>query len=354
MAVTKMAQIVASKVIVGVDTHKDVHVAAAKDQLGRLLGDVEIPTTPDGYESLLMWAAGFGQVELWGIEGTGSYGAGLSRFLRSAGQTVVEVNRPDRAARRRHGKSDTVDARAAAAAVGSGDATAVPKNGDDLVEAIRVLRVARGTAMRARTQTINALKALVVTAPDQLRAGLRNLSRARLAAVTARFRPPPPIDAASANRWAMRSLGQRYEALSAEISLLDIHLAELTARAAPQLVAKFGVGPDSAGALLAAAGGNSERLRSSSAFAKLCGVAPLEASSGQTVRHRLNRGGNREANSALYRIVLVRLRWHQPTIAYVKRRTAEGKTKKEIIRCLKRYVAREVYLCLRPTLINTA
>jgi transposase len=347
MAITTIAHAQPARVTVGVDTHGDVHVAHAKDQLGRRLDTVSIPTTPTGYRDLLAWARGLGQVQAWGVEGTGAYGAGLARYLRKAGQVVLEVNRPDRAARRRRGKSDPVDAEAAARAVQAGEVTIVPKAADGHVEMLRSLRVARTTAMRARTQAVNALRSLLVTAPAELREQLRGRSVVRLVRCAATLDPGRLTSPTAAAMLALRTLARRYQALDAEITALDSELDQLTATAAPSLLALFGVGPDVASALLIAAGDNPRRLRSEAAFSMLCGSSPIQASSGKTTRHRLNRGGDRQANAALYRIVIVRLRWHQPTKDYMARRTAEGKSKKEIIRCLKRYVAREVFAVLR-------
>jgi transposase len=344
--ITTIAQLQRPRVTVGVDTHLDVHVAHAKDALGRHLATVSIPTTPAGYRDLLAWARGLGEVDAWGVEGTGCYGAALARFLVVHGQVVLEVNRPDRQARRRRGKSDPVDAEAAARAVQAGEVTAVPKTSSGYVEMLRSLRVARATAVKARTQAINALKALVVTAPADLREQLRGRSATMLVREAAGLRPGPLEDPTAAAKLALRTLARRHQALSAEITTLDTELDRLTAKAAPRLVALFGVGPDSAGALLVAAGDNPDRLRSDAAFSMLCGSSPIEASSGKTIRHRLNRGGDRQANAALYRIVVVRLRWHQPTKDYMARRLTEGKSKNEIIRCLKRYVAREVFAVL--------
>jgi transposase len=307
---------------------------------------VSSPTTPAGYRDLLAWARGLGEVDAWGVEGTGCYGAALARFLVAHGQVVLEVNRPDRQARRRRGKSDPLDAEAAARAVQAGEVTAVPKAGDATVEMIRSLRVARATAVKARTQAINALKALLVTAPAALREQLRGRSAAMLVREAAGLRPGPLDDPTAAAKLALRTLARRHQALSAEIATLNTELDRLVAKAAPGLVALFGVGPHSAGALLVAAGDNPTRLRSDACFSMLCGSSPIEASSGKITRHRLNRGGDRQANAALYRIVVVRLRWHQPTKDYMARRLTEGKSKKEVIRCLKRYVAREVFAVL--------
>jgi transposase len=342
---TTMPQPVPTQVTVGVDTHAEVHVAVATDGLGRRLDATSVATTPAGYAELLGWAQHLGQVEAWGIEGTGSFGAGLTRFLRSRGQLVVEVNRPDRASRRRRGKSDPLDAEAAARAVQARQGN-IPKAGDGQVEMIRSLRVARATAMKARTQAINALKALVVTAPPELREQLRELPTVRLVQTTAALELGPVTTPMAAARLGLRTLACRYQALSAELTNLDAELDRLTTAAAPKLVALFGVGADSAGALLVAAGDNPDRLRSDACFSMLCGASPIPASSGKTRRHRLNRGGDRQANAALYRIVVARLRHDEKSQRYVARRLREGKSKKEAIRCLKRYVAREVFAAL--------
>jgi transposase len=334
-------------ITVGVDTHADSHVAVALDQLGRLVGTRTIPTTPAGYAALLAWASTLGTVDRIGVEGTGSYGAGLTRWLRAHGQVVIEVDRPDRAARRRQGKTDDLDAHAAARAVQAGTATAQPKAGDGTVEMIRSLRLARRSAVKARTQAANQLKALVVTAPDGLRAQLRRLPLTELVATAARLRPAAtPATPTDAAKLALRSVAGRWLRLTEEITALDVQLDRLVAAAAPALVAVKGVGTETAAALLVAGGDNPQRLRSEAAFAQLCGVAPIPASSGKTTRHRLNRGGNREANWALYLIAVGRMAWHRPTRAYVQRRTKEGKSKAEIIRCLKRYIARELYRIL--------
>jgi transposase len=334
------------QVTVGVDTHKQVHVAAARDQLGRRLAVTLTSASSGGYAELLAWARGLGEPVAWGVEGTGSYGAGLTRFLRRHGQRVVEVNRPDRAARRRRGKSDPVDADAAARAVQAGEATGLPKAQDGVVEMLRALRVARQTAVKARTQAINAIRALLVTAPASLREQLDDLSIPKLIAAAAGLQPGTLTTPAATSRLVLRSLAERYQRLDAEITTLTGELDRLTAIHTPALRALLGVGPEVAAALLVTAGDNPSRLRSEAVFAALCGASPVEASSGKTRRHRLNRGGDRQANAALYRIVIVRLRWHQPTRDYLARRTAEGKSKKEIIRCLKRYVAREVFAVL--------
>ncbi len=346
MAASSMAHRRASGIVVGVDTHKDLHVARAKNELGRGLGEPTIPASAKGYRALLSWSHGLGNIRAFGVEGTGCYGAGLTRHLRDHGEVVIEVIRPNRQARRRRGKSDPADAEAAASAVLSGEASGTPKQSDATVEMIRALRVTRSTANRARTQAINALHALVVTAPEELRGDLRGLPGPRLVRTCTGLRPGELAGPVGATKAALPSLARRHQALSSVLEL-DRELRRLTAEACPALLGIFGAGSDTAGAVLLAAGDNPERLRSEAAFAKLTGVSPVQASSGKTTRHRLNRGGDRHANAALHRIVLVSLRSrHPPTIDYVARRSAEGKSKRQIIRCLKRYVAREVYRTL--------
>ena len=329
----------ALEVVLGVDTHLDAHVAVALDQLGRRLGVATLATTEKGYEQLLWWAEEFGPVRCAGVEGTSSYGAGVARHLKSRGIEVLEVERPKRRQRstsRRNGKSDHTDAEGAARIVLAGEAAGVPKSGDGEVEMIRVLRAARRAAVKARTQAANQLKNLVVTAPEGLRRRLRGLSTKALVATAVRLRPGDrPGNPEEATRFALRSVARRYRSLSEEIAELDVQLARLVAGVAPGLVALPGVGTDHAATLLVAAGDNPERLKSEASFASLCGVSPVEASSGKVVRHRLNRGGNRDANRALHSICVFRMGRDRRTQAYVARRTAEGKSKREIMRCLK-------------------
>jgi transposase len=334
---------VAPQVTVGVDSHKDVHVAAAVDHLGRVLGTIWVPTTTRGAAQLLRWAMRLGEVQRFGIEGTGSFAAGLSRWLQQQGYQVVEVNRPNRQARRRRGKSDPVDAEAAARAVLAGEATTTAKTACGTVEMLRVLRVARRSAIKARGQAANQLHSLLVTAPDPLRQQLRGLPLARLVQAAATVRPGPLTDPLTATKFALRELARRYQLLTAELDRLDTELAALAPKAAPRLLTRRGVGAQVASALLVVAGDNPGRLRSEAAFSMLCGSSPLEASSGKTVRHRLNRGGDRDANNALWTIAMTRLSCDERTQRYLARRTAEGKSKREIIRCLKRYIAREIY-----------
>jgi transposase len=327
----------------GVDTHADVHVAAALDPVGGLLGVEEFPVTPAGYAQLLGWLGGFGTVCLVGIEGTGSYGAGLARHVTASGVRVVEVDRSDRQDRRRQGKSDPLDAVSAARAAQSGRARGAPKGRDGAVEAIRALMVAKRSARSERTQTINQARALVLTGPNDLRVRFAKHTAIGLVADLAALRPRPGDVVGYATRIALRELGRRVEFLDDQLERLDDLIVPLVTARAPGLLALYGVGPDTAALLLIAAGDHPERLRSEAAWAHLCATAPIPASSGKRTRHRLNPGGDRQANHALWRIVITRMSSHPPTRTYVERRSKEGLSKMEIIRCLKRYVSREVY-----------
>lgn len=332
-------------VIGGVDTHDEVHVAAAVDTAGRLLGWAEFPADQHGYQALLRWLTSHGHLVEVGVEGTGAYGAGLARHLRARGVKLVEVDRPDRKARRFQGKSDPIDAEAAARAALAGRATGTPKTRDGQVEALRALHVARRSAVKQRAATQTQMRALIVTAPDILRQQLRRLPAAELVTTCAALTPDIAQvgDPATATRMALRGLARRHRHLSAEITDLDALIEPLVAAINPDLLSVHGVGPDVAAQLLVTAGDNPDRLTSEAAFSMLCGVAPLPASSGKTRRHRLNRGGDRDANCALYRIAMCRLRWNPRTRAYSDQRTKQGLSKKEIIRCLKRYIAREIF-----------
>ncbi|HEY1741264.1 MAG TPA: IS110 family transposase [Acidimicrobiia bacterium] len=330
----------------GVDTHLDLHVAAAIDQVGGVLGVRSFPVTVAGYHDLSSWLSAFGPVERVGVEGTGAYGAGLARHLAASGITVIEVDRPNRQERRRNGKSDELDAVEAARAVLSGRARGHAKGGDGNVEALRALLVAKRSARSIRIRTAGQLRHLVVTAPDDLRERLSGLTTTSLISEAAALRPRVNGDVVRhATKTALVTLARRVQAINAEIVVLDRQLDTLVRATAPQLLEVYGVGVDTAAILLVAAGDNTHRLRSEAAWAHLCGAAPIPAGSGKTnKRRRLNPGGNRQANHALWRIVLTRLGQRESrTVAYMQRRLAEGKTKPEIIRSLKRYVAREIY-----------
>jgi transposase len=328
----------------GVDTHKDLHVAAVVDHLGGVLGTESFPNDHTGHAALLGWLRGHGHLAQVGVEGTGSWGAGLSRVLVADGVVVIEVNRPNRAARRSAGKSDTVDAIEAARAALSGRATAIAKTGNGIIEAIRILRTARRSAIQSRTQCANQIHALIDTAPAALRESCAGRPLQAVLAIAERLEIRTDIERPEGCApWTLRSLAQRWSFLDAQIGELDGHLDRLVALASPSLVAQFGVGTDTAGALLVAAGDNPDRLRDEAAFAALCGVSPLPASSGRTTRHRLNRGGNRDANHALWRITMVRMAHDPVTRAYVERRIGQGRSKREIVRVLKRYIARQLF-----------
>jgi transposase len=337
----------------GVDTHLDVHVAAAVNEFGAVLATASFPTTAMGYRQLLDWMSSFGDVVLVGVEGTGSYGAGLSRFLHRHGVAVVEVDRPNRQKRRLSGKSDPIDAISAARAALGGTANGAAKTRDGNVEAIRVLRVAKISAHKARTQAINQIHSLVCTAPDELRDKLRALRTAELIATCASLRPGPGNDVTAATKTTLRALARRVHHLDEEIADLEALIRPLVTATAPALLAHPGVGPDTAAALLVAAGDNPARLRNEATFARLCGAAPIPATSGKTQnRHRLHRGGDRQANSALWRIALTRMSWDPDTRAYVERRTKEGLSKREVMRCLKRYIARELFADLPQQVLS--
>jgi transposase len=332
-------------VIGGVDTHKDTHTVAVLDGAGSLLATATFPTTRTGYEALVGWLQRHGSVLRVGVEQTGSYGAGISRLLMLREIMVVEVTVPDKAARRSDGKDDTLDAIAAAEAAWSSRRIQPAKCRDGAIEALRSLRVARSSAVRMRRQAIQQLRSLLVSAPDDVREPLRDLARMPLVRRCAQLTPDPANAAlpAAATELALRSLASRILHLGGEIRSLEQLIDPLVTEHAAPLLALPGVGIETAAQLLITAGDNPHRLRSDPAFAKLCGVAPLPASSGQTHRHRLNRGGDRQANSALHTIAITRLRICPKTRAYADRRRQQGLTTRDILRCLKRYISREIY-----------
>ena len=336
-------------IVIGVDTHKHIHVAAVMDTIGGILATLTIPTDTGGFQQLLDWATSFGRILAFGIEGTGSYGATLTSFLGRNGKKVVEAGRPDRRLRRMNGKSDTLDAENAARAVLAGFATATPKSADGEAEMIRRLKVAHDQAVEQRAAAMVTIKAMLVHAPDTLRHETAGKTQITLARQLAALRPRRLEEPEDALRHTLRTLAKRWQYLDAEAKELTHMIAGLVKKAAPQLLEPFGIGVDTAAEILVVAGDNPERIKSEAALAKLAGIAPIPTGSGMTSgRHRINHGGHRQLNAAIYRTVIVRMRFHQPTIDYVARRTAEGKTKREIIRCLKRYVIREVYHLLRP------
>ena len=315
------------------------------------------PTTTPGYRELLDWLGGFGEIDAVAVESTGSYAAALVRYLREHGVTVVEVNQPHAHTRRRVGKSDPIDAEMAARLFQAGKAKAVPKQTDGIVESIRLLRVARHSAVKSRSAAMVQLRDLIITAPQELR---DQLSAARRSAA----RPPSALDSArragsSAPRRRPRSSrcarplnGSKRSIRRSPPWIASSSSSSRPPRRAP--IQLLGISTGHAGQLLVTAGQNIDRLRGESSFSMLCGASPIPASSGKTTRHRLNYGGDRQANRALHLIAVCRLRYCERTRAYAKRRTAEGKTQREIMRCLKRYIAREVYNSLRADLADTA
>jgi transposase len=329
----------------GVDTHRDTHVAAVLDPVGRVLGSGTFPVTPEGYGELLDWVRSFGPVTRIGVEGTGSWGKGLARSLTSAGIEVIEVTRPNRQRRRRHGKTDTLDAVAAGVSVLNGDATATAKTGDGPAESLRLIHAARESAVKARTAALNEFHAHVITAPEEIRTALQGLSTTAARRAAAAHQPAPNPTTCTNITWSvLRGIAQRVEYLDTEIAQLDQQRKTILDTHAPStLRQRCGIGDWVAAQLLITVGDNPHRIHSEASLAALCGVSPVQASSGNTQRHRLNRGGDRQANRALHTIAITRLRLDPRTQAYADKRTKEGKTRKEIIRCLKRYITRELH-----------
>jgi transposase len=343
-------------VVGGVDTHKAMHVAAVVDEHDRVLGSAAFATTPHGYKNLLIWLKSFGEVSRVGIECTGTYGAGLLRYLQRARIEVLEVTSPDKTTRRKRGKDDTIDAESAAHAAFARIRTVTPKTRDGMIESLRVLKVCRKTAVAARRVALQIIQTQIISAPESLREQLRTMTRMKLIRTLAAWRPDMTgyRDVVTAYRIALKSLARRFVELHDEVADLDVMIKAIVDGLAPELIARRSVGYESASQLLITAGENTERLHSEASFAALCGVSPVPASSGQTQRHRLNRGGDRAANSALHMIAIGRIHYDPTTQAYVKRRIEQGRTKLEIIRCLKRYIAREIYhvICARNRAIN--
>lgn len=340
-----------ARIVVGVDTHKDTHHAAVLDLNGQVLGDREFPATMAGYQDLHDWAASHGVIDRVGIELTGSYGAGLTRYLSATGVTTVEVNTTDRATRARLGKDDTIDAIAAARKVLSGMATATPKDTTGTSEAIRVLSLVRDSAVKQRSMSWNQFSNLLVTAPAALREQFAALTPTKALRTAQALRPDPTRlgDPAQAVKTGLRRLATRIGDLDQEIKTANTELATLVEETVPTLVAQPRIGTHTAAQLIVTIASNPDRVRTSAQFARLCGVAPIPVSSGKTNRMRLHRGGDRQANRALHLIVIGRLKDHQPTRDYMAKKLHEGKSKRDAIRCLKRYVAREVFHHLTRT-----
>lgn len=330
--------------VLGIDTHKHTHVAVVLNGLGRHEGTLQFPASDAGAATLLAWAREHGAPLTAGVEGTGSYGYQLARALQATGITVFEVNRPDRANRRRKGKSDPVDAEAAARAVLAGQATAVPKDRQGAVEALRALTIARNSAVKATTTASHQIKALLVVTDQGLRDQMRVQSRLQLANRCSTLEPHDGLHA------ALASLGRRWLQLHQEILALDRLIRDLVLRTVPKLIERPGIGIHTAAQLLITAGGNPNRLHSDAAFAALCGASPVQSSSGQRHRHRLSRGGDRAANSALWTIANNRMIHDQRTREFAERRREQGDSRKDTLRVLKRYIARETFAIIRAAL----
>ncbi|GAA1000271.1 IS110 family RNA-guided transposase [Subtercola frigoramans] len=342
-------------IIVGVDAHKDTHHAVVLDSTGIRLADRKFSTTELGYRELLSWSTRFGLVDRIGVESTGTYAAGLTRSLRTAGIDVMEVNTPHPHTRSRKGKDDAIDAEAAARKVLAGEAVAIPKDTTGTVESIRLLTVAKSSAVKARTACLVQLQDVLVTAPSDLRERITAATGRGKATQCAALRPDRSNldDPYQAAKFTLRCLARRVIELEHEIGEIDCALEELVTRTAPTLLSRQGIGVSHAAQFLVTAGQNASRLGSEAAFARLCGVAPVPVSSGKTSRMRLHRGGDRQANRALHLIVVLRLRYDARTITYMERRRAEGLSKKDVMRCLKRFVAREIFNDLKTDLTAT-
>jgi len=332
-------------IIAGVDAHKDTHHVVVLTISGNRIADREFPTTSKGYRELLDWVASLGLIEAFGMESTGSYSAGLTRFLLEQSIDVREVNTPHPHTKARRGKDDTIDAEAAARKVIAGEATARPKVTTGAVESIRMLTLARNSGVKARATALVQLQDILITAPVQVREQITSRTSRGKASQCRKFRPDTSalVDPVQAAKFTLRSLARRIEELDEQITCLEAELASLVQSTAPTLLTRVGIGNGHAAQLLITAGQNIDRLHSEAAFARLCGVAPIPVSSGRTHRMRLHRGGDRQANRALHMIAVCRLRYDDRTKIYMERRLAEGLSKKDVLRCLKRFIAREAF-----------
>jgi transposase len=330
-------------VVIGVDTHRDRHALAVVDaKLGVVVAEEQVDAGRDGYRQALRLASGYGQQRVWAVEGTGAYGAGLTRFLQQKGERVLELERPVRRGSRGRAKSDALDAVRAARAVLAGESLAQPRADGDR-EALRVLLVSREAAIAVRRNGLNQLRALVVTAPPELRERLAGLPKGTLVKRCLTLRPrSTQTPQLRGTLLALRACARQVDLATREAALLERELSRLVEQLAPQLLSYFGVGPITATQLLVS-WSHRGRFRSEAAFARLAGTAPIPASSGKTIRHRLDRGGDRQLNRAIHTVVLIRRSRDNQTIAYIERRVAEGKTEREAVRALKRYTARHLY-----------
>jgi len=340
------------QIIIGVDTHKSNHIAVAISHQGARLGTMTIPTTRQGYRDLEAWASELGKIKAFGIEGTGSYGAALSRDLLVKGHTVLDVMRPNRQLRYLHGKSDSLDAESAARSVLNGQTSALAKTQTGSSEMIRHIKIARDSAVKAKSQAMITIKTLIINAPAELRDTLDQIKGPiSLIRHIAALRPGEITSSTASAKASMRAIARRWLSLREEIQAHEVELERMACEKAPELMKSHGISTQTVAEMLILVGDNPERIKSEAALAKLCGVCPIPASSGKTNRMRLNRGGNRQANAALYRVAIVRMRDDEETKTYAARRTAEGKTRREIVRCIKRYIVREIYrhLCVSPS-----
>jgi transposase len=341
-------------IVVGVDSRKDQHQAAVLDCNGALLGNKCFAASHDGYRELDLWLATFGVVEQVGVECTGFYAAGLTRYLRERNMEVLEVNTTHRSTRARRGNDDAIDAEMAARKVLSGEASAQAKDTTGFVESIRPLKLARESAIKNRTMALLQIRDTLVTAPAQLRENVESAGGPRHRVNRAGALRPDlehigePLQAA---KFSLRLLSRRVKFLDEEIATIDAHMSGLVETCAPHLLSCPGVGVQHAATLLITAGQNLERLHNDGSFARLCGVAPIPVSSGKTHRMRLHRGGNRQGNKTLHLIAVGRLRFDPKTQVYMERRRAEGLSKSDVIRCLKRFIAREVFNALKKDLL---
>ena len=353
MLVTQPEQTQATIVVAGVDTHKDTHHVAVLDLVGRVLADRAFPVTSTGYRQLLDWVADFGVIESFGIELTDSYGAGLTRYLTGRGLPVLQVTTTDKAARARRGKTDRLDAIAAAQKVLAGLARAIPKDTTGSIEAIRMITIVRDSAVKDRTRAINQFQALIITAPAVLREQFQGLTTTAAVKLARSFRPDPArlAEPTQAAKQALKRLAARIGDLEPEIAAAQKELAALVGAVAPTLLGRPCIGPITAARLLMTASSNVTRIHSEAAFARLCGAAPIPVASGKTHRMRLHRGGDRQANYALHMIIIGRLKNDPATQAYCDKKLGQSHSKKDAIRALKRYVAREVFHLLKTDLI---
>jgi transposase len=333
--------------VIGVDTHRDEHVLAVLTAAAAVVAGQAVRANARGYRETLRFAERYAAGRrAWAIEGTGSYGAGLARYLAARGETVLEVSRTPRAERRLRGKDDALDAARTARAALASDSMAVPRAGERR-EALRLLLVARRSAVDVRREALGQLRGVIVTAPDRLREELRALPTGKLLHRCSRLRRSSTASPDElATRLVLRSLAQRIEAATREADELEHELLGHVRALAPRLLDEPGVGPIVAAQLIVA-WSHPGRVRSEACFARLAGVAPVPASSGQTQRHRLSRGGDRQLNRALHTIVLHRRQHDPPTRDYIARRIAEGKSRRDATRLLKRYLARRLYRLLQ-------